>query len=388
MNPVLIVVSMLKGDGASGVETHINAIVERAAAAGVSARFMSAQTDKDWRRRLQGVRRRALSVVDRERAHCVERDADAGQLERKLRAAFRASGGAPVTVYAQDPLSARAAMRARGGRAVRIVMTVHFNVSEAHELAERGLAAPNSALWEHTAAIERDVLSRVDHLIFVSAFMRDIVIKREPRLAGRPSSLIPNFCVPPLPGEARSGDGAFAGDLLAIGTLEPRKNQQFLLEVLAACRQRGKVYSCAIVGHGPDEEILRVRAEELGVADQVRFLGFVHGAASLIPSYRVLVHGARMENLPITLIEALACGRPVMAGAVGGIPEVIEHGVHGFLWPLDDPRAAAAQLMQLLDSPEAWAGMSTRARHRYEGHFSAQALGPRWMAAILGRAGA
>lgn len=386
MPPTIFVATLMSGLGQSGVETHANAIVGQSREAGLVARFVSGQFEKDLVRRCFGVLRRVVRCASREWALLIEREADAGLLERKLRRLMSQSPDVPIIVYAQDPLSARAAIRARGARPVRVVMTVHFNESEAVEYEGRGLTRKAGALWRHAAGVEREVLPRVDHLIFVSDFMRERLLKRYPVLAALPSSLIPNFCARPDVAGDRAVAAPSDGELLAIGSLEPRKNQRFLLEVLAACNRLGRRYRCTIVGHGPDADSLQARAVALGVAGQVNFLGHRQKAVELIPSHRVLVHGSLMENMPITLIEALACARPVMAAAVGGIPEVIEDGVQGCLWPLDDPEAAARRLIEVLESPGLWARMSASAKRRYEEHFSTDVLVPRWLTAITGQA--
>jgi glycosyltransferase involved in cell wall biosynthesis len=380
--PRLLVASMLTGDSPSGVDTHANTIVAHARRAGVAASFVSAQLEKDLGRRLAGVRRRLVRPFDRERALHVERTADAALLERKLRRLIGEAGGGPLVVYAQDPASAGAALRARGAGTARVVMTVHFNVSEAHELSGRGLARAGGPLWNAALALEREVLPRLDRLIFVSAFMQDTLLRRLPGLAAVPRSLLPNFREAPAPAVPAPGEGCMA-DVIAVGTLEPRKNQGYLLEVLAACRDAGRRYTCTIVGGGADMAALQAATARLGLDGQVRLLGHRADAAQLIARHRVFAHAARMENLPIALIEALACGRPVIAAPVGGIPELVADGVEGLHWPLDDAPAAARRLIELLESPGLWDRAAAAARRAYETRYSPEVLGPRWLAALL-----
>jgi len=382
--PRLLVASMLTGDSASGVDTHSNTIVAYARRAGVTADFVSAQLEKDAGRRLAGLRRRTVRLFDPERARVVEQAADAALLERKLRRLMAAAAGRPLVVAAQDPASAGAALRARGKHDVRVVMTVHFNVSEAHELAERGLTREGAPLWKWSQALELEVLPDLDHIIFVSAFMRDTLLRRLPALAAVPRSLLANFREAPAAAGPAPGAEDCMADLIAVGTLEPRKNQGYLLEVLAACRDAGRRYTCSIVGHGPDQSVLESAIARLDLGGQVSLLGRRADAAQLISRHRVLAHAARMENLPITLIEALASGRPVIAAPVGGIPEVVADGVEGLHWPLDDAPAAARRLIELLESPGRWAQAAAAARRAYETRFSPEVLGPRWLATLLG----
>jgi glycosyltransferase involved in cell wall biosynthesis len=381
MQDLLIVATLLTGDGPTGVETHFNQIVAEARKHGIEARVVSAQHRKDWRRRVAGLTLRLLRHINGEWACLWGREVDARHLERQLHRQMANHKDRRIILDAQDTLSARAALRSRPNGAVRVVMTVHFNVSEANELAAKGLTTEGGLLWNRTMHIERDVLPRLARVIFVSDFMRRTVLARRTELASEATSVISNFCASP---SAIAPGDCFDADLIAIGTLEPRKNQRFLLDVLSCCRQRGRRYTLSLVGDGPDAKALRARTVALGLTDQVRFLGHQPQAARLIGCHRVLVHGALMENLPITLIEAMACGRPVLAAAVGGIPEVLQDGVQGFHWPLDAPQRAAEQLEELLESPALWKEMAAAARRRFEDYFSPEILGPQWLTAILG----
>lgn len=381
MQNVLIVASLLTGQGPTGVETHVNQLLAQARQRGIDARFVSAQANKDWRRKACGLVGRVLRRISPEVAVRYLRDADSNHLERQLRRLLAQLGGRKITLYAQDPLSARAVLRSRGPWSLRVVMTAHFNISEASEMAAKGLTCEGGPLWRHAMKTESEVLSRLDRLIFVSDFMRDCVLRRRPECGSRATSVIPNFCDRP---DQQAAMQDFDGDLIAIGTLEPRKNQGFLLQVLACCNQRGHRYTLTLVGPGPDAQRLSDQATRLGVAGQVRFMGFQPQAARFLARHRVLVHGARMESQGIALVEAMAFGRPVMAGAVGGIPEVMEHGVQGFHWPLDAPEEAAGQLITLLETPGLWQQVSDAARQRYEERFAPELLVPRWLEAIMG----
>jgi glycosyltransferase involved in cell wall biosynthesis len=189
--------------------------------------------------------------------------------------------------------------------------------------------------------------------------------------------------IPVIGGEASGADTELAGDLIAIGTLEPRKNQGYLLQVLAACKKRGKSYLLTLVGDGPDREKLAQLAASLGVAAQVNFLGFMPNAACLIANHRILVHAAEIENMPLTLIESLSYGRPILAASVGGIPEIISDGVEGYFWDLDDPESGAGILISLLEDPVRQQHMSERARLTYQARFHPSFLADQWLNTIM-----
>jgi glycosyltransferase involved in cell wall biosynthesis len=310
------------------------------------------------------------------------RSTDAAHLEHRLRQILKRLTGRPVTIYAQDTPSAQAALAVRKERSCRVVAVAHFNVSEANEMAIKGLTAEGRPLWRKLMQTERQVLPCLDQLIFVSDFMRRVVNERIPELVNLPQFVISNF--PSLPVDELDSRIDLLGDMIAIGTLEPRKNQGFLLRVLSECNARGKRYTLTIVGDGPDLQRLQDLASELGVSNQVHFLGFQPNAARLIPRHRLLVHASHMESQGIVLIEALSYKRPILAPPVGGIPEVFSNGQEGFYWNLDDPRTAADRLVSLLEDPEKWQRMSNRAWETFVSRFHPDVLGKRWMEVLLG----
>jgi glycosyltransferase involved in cell wall biosynthesis len=285
-----------------------------------------------------------------------------------LRLALRRelAGGKPKTVYAQCPLSAKAALEARTGPHQTVVMVVHFNLSQAIEWAEKGKIRENGFLFKRIKELEQRVLPALDGIVFVSAFMRNSLEREIPGIRGVPAAIVPNFAKP----APRLSGNEPEGDLVSIGTLEPRKNQGFLLRVVAAALRRGRRYSLNLIGDGADRASLMALADTLGIREQVRFPGYLADAAALLSGYRMYVHAAFMENLPMALIEALAAGLPVAAAPVGGIGEIFSDGVEGIYWRLDDPDAAAEALIRLLDDERCYNAMARSAVERFNSSFS------------------
>jgi glycosyltransferase involved in cell wall biosynthesis len=261
-----------------------------------------------------------------------------------------------------------------------VVAVIHYNVSVAEELFLKGEARLNGPVWRFVARTEQQTLPHVDQLVFVSEFMRGVILERLPAVARVPHAVIPNFA-----SQVRAGDNQpdITGDMISIGTLEPRKNQEFLLRVLAKANSLGCRYTLTLVGNGPDQAKLMALAKELGLENQVDFAGFRKNAAALIPQHRILVHAARMENMPISLIEALAAGRPILAPAVGGIREIFSDAVEGYYWPLDDTDTAAALLIDVLRNADTYRQFSQAALVRYRTKFDCNTLVSRWLATIL-----
>ena len=151
-----------------------------------------------------------------------------------------------------------------------------------------------------------------------------------------------------------------------MARLIERKGLRDLLPALALL-ERGR-FELDVVGTGPDDEALRMLARELGLANEVRFLGALD-RSSVARRYRE----ADLFTLPSTseafgnvFAEALASGLPVVGTTVGGIPELVEHGLHGLLVPPGEPAALADAIRTLADDPQRRREMSRRNRLRAE----------------------
>jgi glycosyltransferase involved in cell wall biosynthesis len=187
-----------------------------------------------------------------------------------------------------------------------------------------------------------------------------------------PFEIIPNFVTrPPLPTEPATRD------LITIGTIEPRKNQGYIVDVVAEAHARGRDLTATIVGEGPDRSQVEARAVARGVAHLINFPGFVPDAARLIPQHRVYTHSSTYESFCIAAAEGLSYGRPVVAAPVGGLPEVFDDGVEGRYWPLDSAQRGAEILLEVLDHPEVYGRMAKAARLRFETRLDSDVVVPR-----------
>lgn len=274
--------------------------------------------------------------------------------------------GRPQIIYAQDPLSAKAALEVRAGGQQSVVLVVHFNVSQAVEWAEKEKIRKNGALFDSIRRMEKEVLPALDGIVFVSRFMRESLEEEIPAIRDLPIAVIPNFCA----SHTTSAIAERQDDLVSIGTLEPRKNQKFLLYIVAAALRQGTRLTLTLIGDGPDRSFLESLSNSLGIQEQVRFVGYRSDAVSILSKHRVYVHSAFMENLPMAIIEALACGLPVAAAPVGGIKEIFSHEVEGIYWNLDDPDSAAVALNGMLKNKEHYNAMSDAAYKRFCSNFS------------------
>ena len=288
------------------------------------------------------------------------------------------SDGTPRIVYAQNPPSALAALRARANPSQRVVMAVHFNKSEADEWAEKGLIPKDGLLYRRIRANELAAFQHVDAIVHFSQFMNGMLHKElAMEIDGLRCEVIPNFITDPL---NAGPPQKMSADLINVGTFEPRKNQSFILDLLAAARQRGHLLTATLIGDGPTRREIEAKADRLSLNDQVRFLGHVQHAATKMRGHRAYIHAARVENLPFVLLEAMARGLPIFAPPVGGIPEIYQDGVEGQYLSLDDPIDSAAKVLKVLTNPALLAQMGAASRTRFLRCYETNIVAPRLLA--------
>jgi len=106
-----------------------------------------------------------------------------------------------------------------------------------------------------------------------------------------------------------------------------------------------------LFGQGALRESIKARVGQLGIAPNFRFPGYRDDLADLLPDLDLFVHPAHLEGLGVAILQASACGLPVVATRAGGIPEIVNDGVTGYLVPPGSPKALATRLSQLLGDP-------------------------------------
>lgn len=151
---------------------------------------------------------------------------------------------------------------------------------------------------------------------------------------------------------------------LCVGRLEEQKGQTYLLQALARLRERRLPFVAAFAGDGSDRAALERQARELALGDDVQFLGQVDAIGPVLSAADAVVLPSLWEGLPLTLLEALVRGRPVIATSVGGIPEVVTHGENGILVPPRDEEALAEALASFHTHPRAALELGARAASR------------------------
>ncbi len=147
-----------------------------------------------------------------------------------------------------------------------------------------------------------------------------------------------------------------SGRILSIGRMVPKKGFDRLVRALGIVASRGAIFDCRIFGGGPLSAALQSAAADAGIA-RLLHLGGARMQQDLLKEYAhaevfalspVVTDDGDRDGVPNVLIEAMACGIPVVATAISGIPELIEDGVTGLLVPADDAAALAAAIERLL----------------------------------------
>lgn len=162
--------------------------------------------------------------------------------------------------------------------------------------------------------------------------------------------------------------------IAGIGRLTDQKNFALFLETAArVCAAQPKAFF-AIAGTGEQENALRQQAHALGIADRVRFLGFVREMTELYPAVDFLLLTSKYEGLPITILEAMANGVPIVASKLDGIAEVLTDGHDAALVPEQKAEAFAARLLELLEQPPRAADHAARALEKVRTQYSAERM--------------
>ena len=231
-------------------------------------------------------------------------------------------------------------------------------------------------------AIETILARATDRLIAVSPEVRDELVAL--RVAPERKFSVVRLGIELEPRVAFDGDAAevrrrhgIGQDTFVVGwfgRMTAVKRTDDLLTTLAGLRVRGVEALLLLVGDGDDRERLEQRAHDLGLAKSCLFLGYQEDVAQWYAVCDAVVLTSVSEGTPVTIIEALAAGRPVVATKVGGVPDVVDEGETGFLVRPGDTHALAERLEILARDPERRTAMGETGRERVLRRYAVERL--------------
>ncbi|HVZ75545.1 MAG TPA: glycosyltransferase family 4 protein [Polyangia bacterium] len=187
-------------------------------------------------------------------------------------------------------------------------------------------------------------------------------------------------CGVDLPAVSFKEGGREPGLILAVGRLDPIKGFDVLVDAIAILAKEGKRARVKLVGSGPLEGDLKARIAQHGLGDSFQLVGALKEAevraalheASIFCLPSVVTSTGDRDGIPVSLMEAMAAGTPVVSTRVSGIPELVDDGREGLLVPERDARALARAIATLLDDPARGAAFATEARKKVERDFDAR----------------
>jgi sugar transferase (PEP-CTERM/EpsH1 system associated) len=230
--------------------------------------------------------------------------------------------------------------------------------------------------------LNRLLLQRRDRVVAVGAAVRQALIANEGLPAERVAVITNGIDLAPYAGPAPDRDavrrelGAGPDDwlIVQVARLDYLKDHATALRALAHAVGRLPNARLVLVGDGPERPAIERLRAEAGLADRVWLLGPRGDVPRLLRAADLFLLTSISEGIPLTVIEAMAAGLPVVATRVGGVPEVVDDGVTGLLAAAGDAGALAAHLVALAGQPDQAREMGRRGRDRAWAVFSEERM--------------
>jgi glycosyltransferase involved in cell wall biosynthesis len=252
-----------------------------------------------------------------------------------------------------------------------LVTTLHLG--SLRQLA--GTSRLLASTYERT--LGRTVVRSSDRLIAVS----DAVARHAVGLGARPETVrtiangvdVRRF----RPGTGRD-DGAVR--IACVGRLIFNKGPQYLIEAAPQILGAHPEAEFVFVGDGPLRADLEARARRLGISDRVTFLGTRPDVADILQTCDILARPSLLEGMPLTVLEAMACGLPVVATPVSGTAELVRDGESGLFVRPADPASLARAILRLIEDEPMRKAQGMRGRHIAEHGYSWDAVAEQTLA--------
>jgi glycosyltransferase involved in cell wall biosynthesis len=245
------------------------------------------------------------------------------------------------------------------GRSLRIpvVFTVHGWAFTP------GVPPSRAAVYRRLERMAGPFASR---LITVSEFDRELALDAKIATADRVVTV--HNGMPDVPASLRAEPGRTPPKLVMVARFEPQKDHATLIRALGGLREMA--WSLDLIGEGPGMQAIRTLAEQLGIAERIRFLGHRMDVHRLLAEAQVAVLITNWEGLPLSILEAMRAGLPVLASDVGGIAETIRDGQTGYLVTRGAVEQVRERLGRLLGDPALRRSFGAAGRAFYERQFT------------------
>ena len=230
--------------------------------------------------------------------------------------------------------------------------------------------------------ITRFGIEESDGVTAISKYLRDKTLKDF--AIERAIEAIPNFVncdlyKPLEPAERAEGRKAYAASderlLIHLSNFRAVKRVLDVIQIFARVVQQVPSH-LLLVGDGPDRSQAEMLASQLGIRDRVDFLGKQDSVSELLPLADLMLMPSELESFGLAALEAMACRVPAIATNAGGVPELIDNGVNGFLFPVGDVEGMAECAIQLLREDSRLDALGAAARQTAQDRFCASRIIP------------
>jgi glycosyltransferase involved in cell wall biosynthesis len=239
----------------------------------------------------------------------------------------------------------------------------------------------HSTKWKRN--VIRFFVYRLATKVIVVSHALHVSLKNSYRLGERQVTFIPNginselYCPDPLDRSRIQQELGLREDNFVVGfsgRLDPVKNFVLLLQIFELCVKEDKRIRLMLIGDGPEKERIKILSQHRGFEEKIFFIGQTDNVLPYLRALDVFLLTSFKEQMPMSLLEAMSVGAPVVASRVGEIPHMVEDGKEGFLCELDDlPQHWAMRLLSLRN-PERRRAMGTTARNTVIDRFQQKAM--------------
>ena len=224
--------------------------------------------------------------------------------------------------------------------------------------------------------LERKILRHFDRVIVLSSYYRDSLLScgfKRDRVVHIPSGLDAEAMISLE--EARESLASISPFTVGMmGRLSAEKNHFMFLRAAKQVADRGVKIRFLMAGNGPERFRIEQSIRELGLSSFVQLEGYLP-VDRFMRQVHVLVLCSRIENLPYSVMEAMAWCRPVVVTAVGGLPDLVDEGKTGYLLPSEDDEALANRLCEIAARPQWVEEMGLAGREKLENEFAIERMG-------------